>query len=576
MLKKLFGLNPNETTPRTEIMAGITTFLTMSYILAVNPSIFSGLMPEGAVFTATPLAAIVGCVVMALWAKLPYGLAPGMGLNAFFVYTICGIMGYTWQFALTAVLIEGLIFIVLTITNVREAIVNAIPLNLRYAIGCGIGLFIAFIGLQNSGLVVMQESTLVTLGDVTSGSALLALIGLAITGVLYIMKVRGAMLIGILATTLIGIPMDVTPEITGIVDTPDSISPIFCQFEWDKVFTLDMLVVVFTLLFIDMFDTIGTLVGVSTKAGIVDEKGRIKNIKEAFMADAIATTAGACLGTSTTTTYVESAAGVAVGGRSGLTAFTVGICFVVAMFFSPLFLSIPAAATAPVLILVGLMMLEPITKIEFKDFSEAIPAFVCLIAMPMTYSISNGILLGIIAYAVINIICGKFRKLTATMCILAVLFVMKFMFVNPGKDIEVVTPKNEVQNVFKSINDVKADNKKEQILAALNIWNVEDVDDTYSMYIVAEQIFTKDSIAQTGGFDIADADISYDNLPVFVAKVDEVTKYVIPIIDNGLCNGYAAINEDGKTIYGIYKSHMNEEPSTVEKTTETVEATATE
>ena len=576
MLKKLFGLNPNETTPRTEIMAGITTFLTMSYILAVNPSIFSGLMPEGAVFTATALAAIVGCVVMALWAKLPYGLAPGMGLNAFFVYTICGIMGYTWQFALTAVLIEGLIFIVLTITNVREAIVNAIPLNLRYAIGCGIGLFIAFIGLQNSGLVVMQESTLVTLGDVTSGSALLALIGLAITGVLYIMKVRGAMLIGILATTLIGIPMDVTPEITGIVDTPDSIAPIFCQFEWDKVFTLDMLVVVFTLLFIDMFDTIGTLVGVSTKAGIVDEKGRIKNIKEAFMADAIATTAGACLGTSTTTTYVESAAGVAVGGRSGLTAFTVGICFVVAMFFSPLFLSIPAAATAPVLILVGLMMLEPITKIEFKDFSEAIPAFVCLIAMPMTYSISNGILLGIIAYAVINIICGKFRKLTATMCILAVLFVMKFMFVNPGKDIEVVTPKNEVQNVFKSINDVKADNKKEQILAALNIWNVEDVDDTYSMYIVAEQIFTKDSIAQTGGFDIADADISYDNLPVFVAKVNEVTKYVIPIIDNGLCNGYAAINEDGKTIYGIYKSHMNEEPSTVEKTTETVEPTVTE
>ena len=576
MLKKLFGLNPNETTPRTEIMAGITTFLTMSYILAVNPSIFSGLMPEGAVFTATALAAIIGCVVMALWAKLPYGLAPGMGLNAFFVYTICGIMGYTWQFALTAVLIEGLIFIVLTLTNVREAIVNAIPLNLRYAIGSGIGLFIAFIGLQSSGLVVMQEGTLVTLGDVTSGSALLALIGLVITGVLYIMKVRGAMLIGILATTFIGIPMDVTTDITAIVDTPDSISPIFCQFEWDKVFTLDMLVVVFTLLFIDMFDTIGTLVGVSTKAGMVDEKGRVKNIKQAFMADAIATTAGACLGTSTTTTYVESAAGVAVGGRSGLTAFTVGICFAIAMFFSPLFLSIPAAATAPVLILVGLMMLEPITKIEFKDFSEAIPAFVCLIAMPMTYSISNGILLGIIAYAVINIICGKFRKLTATICILASLFVMKFMFVNPGEDVEVVTPKNEVQNVFKSINDVKADNKKEQILAALNIWNVEDVDATYSMYIVAEQIFTKDSIAQTGGFDIADADISYDNLPVFVAKVNDVTKYVIPIIDNGLCNGYAAINEDGNTIYGIYKSHMNEEPSTVEKTTETVEPTVTE
>ena len=276
MLKKLFGFDSTKTTIKTEILAGVTTFLTMSYILAVNPLIFNGLMPDnGAVFTATALAAIVGCLVMAFWGKLPYGLAPGMGLNAFFVYTICGIMGYSWQFALTAVLIEGLIFIVLTLTNVREAIVNAIPLNLRYAIGGGIGLFIAFIGLQSSGLVIKQDSTLVTLGDVTSGSALLALIGLAITGVLYIKKVRGAMLIGILATTVIGIPMGVTGKITGIIDTPDSIAPIFCKFEWDNIFTLDMLVVVFTLLFIDMFDTIGTLVGVSTKAGMIDEKGRV-------------------------------------------------------------------------------------------------------------------------------------------------------------------------------------------------------------------------------------------------------------------------------------------------------------
>lgn len=430
MLKKLFGLNPNETTPRTEILAGITTFLTMSYILAVNPSLFGILdgMPVGAVFTSTALAAIVGCLVMAFWAKLPYGLAPGMGLNAFFVFTICGVMGYSWQFALTAVLIEGLIFIALTLTNVREAIVNAIPLNLRYAIGGGIGLFIAFIGLQSSGLVVNSDATLVNLGDITSGTALLAIIGLVITSVLYIMNVRGAMLIGILATTVIGIPMGIT-DFKGIVSMPETIAPIFCKFEWDKVFTLDMLVVVFTLLFIDMFDTIGTLVGVSTKAGMIDEKGRVKNIKEAFMADAIATAAGACLGTSTTTTYVESASGVAVGGRSGLTAFTIAACFGVAILFSPLFLSIPSAATAPVLIIVGLMMLEPITKIEFKDFSEAIPSFVCLIIMPMTYSISNGILLGIISYVVLNALCGKFKKLTPTICILAVLFILKYMFI---------------------------------------------------------------------------------------------------------------------------------------------------
>ena len=574
-LKKLFGLNPNETNPRTEIMAGITTFLTMSYILAVNPSIFSGLMPEGAVFTTTALAAVVGCLVMAFWGKLPYGLAPGMGLNAFFVYTICGIMGYSWQFALTAVLIEGLIFIVLTLTNVREAIVNAIPLNLRYAIGGGIGLFIAFIGLQSSGLVIKQDSTLVTLGDVTSGSALLALIGLAITGVLYIKKVKGAMLIGILATTVIGIPMGVTGKITGIIDTPDSIAPIFCKFEWDNIFTLDMLVVVFTLLFIGMFDTIGTLVGVSTKAGMIDEKGRVKNIKQAFMADAIATTVGACLGTSTTTTYVESASGVAVGGRSGLTAFSVGICFMIAMFFSPLFLSIPAAATAPVLILVGLMMLEPITKIEFDKFSEAIPAFICLIAMPLTYSISNGILLGIISYAVINILCGKFKKLTPTLSILAVLFVFKFVFVNPT--VENNIPVAQIQNVYQKFNNASghecdkqvnvAMDKKEQILAALNIKGVENVDAEYEKCIIADYIITKDSVAKTGGYDVAQAQVNHENLPLFIANIDVVngedttaiTKYVIPI--TGALNGYAALNEDGVTIYGLYLSHMSAAPA---------------
>lgn len=429
MLKKLFGFDPAKTTIRTEILAGITTFLTMSYILAINPAMFSELdMPAGAVFTSTALAAIIGTFVMAVWAKLPFGLAPGIGLNAFFVYTVCMGMGYTWQFALTAVLIEGIIFILMTVTNLREAIVNAIPLSMRNAIGAGIGLFIAFIGLQNAGVIVDNGSTLVELGDITSGSALLALIGLLITGFLYIKNVRGAMLIGILVTTLIGIPMGVT-EFKGVLSSPAPIGDIFCKFEWEHVFTLDMVVVVFTFLFIDMFDTVGTLVGVCTKAGLVNEDGTVKKIKEAFMADAIATTAGAFLGTSTTTTYVESASGVAQGGRTGLTAFTIACCFAIALFFSPLFLSIPAAAIAPVLIMVGLMMLEPITRIPFNDFTESLPAFICIIMMPLSYSISNGILIGMIAYVLINLICGKFRKLTPTMYILAALFILKYIFI---------------------------------------------------------------------------------------------------------------------------------------------------
>jgi AGZA family xanthine/uracil permease-like MFS transporter len=430
MLQKLFGFNSNETSVRTEIVAGITTFLTMSYILAVNPAMFGLLdgMPIGSVFTSTALAAIVGCLVMAFWGKLPFGLAPGMGLNAFFVYTVLFGMGYSWQFALTAVFIEGIIFILLTITNVREAIVNAIPINLRYAIGGGIGLFIAFIGLQNAGVVVNNDATLVVLGDITSGSALLALLGVIITGWLYVKNVKAAMLLGILITTIIGIPMGVT-DFRGVLSAPESIAPIFCQFEWKNVFTIDMLIIVFTFLFIDMFDTVGTLIGVCTKAKLVDQNGNIYRLNKAFMADAIATTVGACLGTSTTTTYVESASGVAQGGRSGLTAFVIACCFVVALFFSPLFLSIPAAATAPVLIIVGLMMLEPIRKIDFSDFSESIPAFICIIMMPMAYSISDGILLGMISYFLINLICGNFKKLTPTMCILAILFILKYIFI---------------------------------------------------------------------------------------------------------------------------------------------------
>jgi AGZA family xanthine/uracil permease-like MFS transporter len=430
MLKKLFGFDSAQTTIRTEIVAGITTFLTMSYILAVNPTMFGELdgMPMGSVFTSTALAAIVGCLAMALIGKLPFGLAPGMGLNAFFVYSVCMGMGYSWQFALTAVLIEGLIFIVLTLTNVREAIVDAIPMSLRNAIGAGIGLFIAFIGLKSAGVVVDDGATLVALGDITSGSALLAFIGLIITGFLYARNVPGAILLGILLTMVIGIPLGVT-EFRGVVSVPDSISPIFCKFEFDKIFSVDMLVVVFTFFFIDMFDTVGTLVGVCTKANMIDEKGNIQRVKQAFMADSIATTVGAVLGTSTTTTYVESAAGVAQGGRSGLTAFVVGGCFVVALFFSPLFLSIPSAATAPALIIVGLLMMEQVKNIPFDDFSESIPAFVCMIMMPLTYSISNGILIGMITYVLMNVICGKFKKLSPAIYVLAVLFVLKYILI---------------------------------------------------------------------------------------------------------------------------------------------------
>jgi AGZA family xanthine/uracil permease-like MFS transporter len=430
MLKKLFGFDPAKTTIRTEIVAGITTFLTMSYILAVNPAMFGELdgMPIGSVFTSTALAAIVGCLAMAFIGKLPFGLAPGMGLNAFFVYSVCMGMGYSWQFALTAVLIEGLIFIVLTLTNVREAIVDAIPMSLRNAIGAGIGLFIAFIGLKSAGVVVADGATLVALGDITSGSALLAFIGLIITGFLYARNVPGAILLGIIITMLIGIPLGVT-EFKGVVSVPESISPIFCQFEFDKIFSVDMLVVVFTFFFIDMFDTVGTLVGVCTKAKMIDEKGNIHRVKQAFMADSIATTVGAILGTSTTTTYVESAAGVAQGGRSGLTALIVGGCFVVALFFSPLFLSIPSAATAPALIIVGLLMMEQVKNIPFDDFSESIPAFVCMIMMPLTYSISNGILIGMITYVLMNMICGKFKKLSPAIYILAVLFILKYILI---------------------------------------------------------------------------------------------------------------------------------------------------
>ena len=396
MLQKLFGLNPKETTVRTEIMAGITTFLTMAYILAVNPNILSETgMDKGALFTTTVLISGFVTILMGLYAKLPFALAPGMGLNAFFAYTVCMILGYSWQFALTAVFIEGLLFILLTVTNLRERIVDSLPDTIKNAISAGIGLYIAFIGLQNAGIVTNSDATLVNLGDITQGPALLGIIGIVLTSVLLVRNVKGALLIGILATTLIGIPMGVT-HFNGVFSTPPSIEPIFCKFEWHKIFTADMVLIVFTLLFVDLFDTIGTLIGVATKAGMV-KNGRIPRLKQAFLVDAVGTTAGAVMGTSTVTTFVESASGVNEGGRSGLTAFTAGVCFLLSLFFAPFFLSIPAAATAPVLVLVGLMMMTSVLKIDFNNYLDSIPAFICIIFMPLAYSISDGIVLGLYA-----------------------------------------------------------------------------------------------------------------------------------------------------------------------------------
>lgn len=432
LVQKTFGLDPAKHSIRTEIIAGITTFLTMAYILAVNPSIFSALasqgMPTDAVFTATALAAIVGCLVMSIYAKKPFGLAPGMGLNAFFVFTVCLGMGHSWQMALTAIFLEGILFILLTVTNVRKLIVDAIPLSLKRAIGAGIGLYIAFIGLKSAGIIVSSEATSVTLGSFSEPTAMLAIIGLILTSVLVILKVRGGMLIGIIITTLIGIPMGVT-NYSGIVSTPPSIAPIFCQFEWAHIFSWDMLAIVFTFLFIDMFDTIGTVVGVSVKSGMVDEKGNVDGINKVLMADAVATVAGAAFGTSTTTTYIESAAGVSEGGRTGLTSFTIAICFAIALLFSPLFLAIPGAATGPVLFIVGVMMAAPVKEIDWDDYSEAIPAFVTMLLMPLAYSISDGIMLGLISYVFLNTLTGKVKKVSVMMWILAILFILRYVLI---------------------------------------------------------------------------------------------------------------------------------------------------
>lgn len=429
MFDKFFKISENKSTLKTEIIAGITTFMTMVYILAVNPSILSEAgMNKDAVFTATALSAVIATLIMALYAKLPFALAPGMGLNAFFAFTVVLGMGYTWEFALTAVFLEGIIFIILTIFNIRELIVNSIPLNLKHAVSVGIGLFIAFIGLKGTGLIIDNPATLVTLGDMKNPQVYVGLLGVLIIGVLLAKKVKGAILIGILASTVIGLLLGVTiiPEGFSFISLPPSVEPIFFKFDFSQVFSIDMLIVLFTFLFVDMFDTVGTLVGVSSKSGMLDEQGNVPRVKQALFADAIGTFFGAILGTSTVTTYVESASGVAEGGKTGMTALTVAGMFALALFFAPIFMIIPAAATAPALIIVGLFMISPIMKIDLNDITEAVPAFFTIIIMPLTYSIAEGIVFGMLSYVLLKLLTGKFKEITPIMVIIVILFIIKF------------------------------------------------------------------------------------------------------------------------------------------------------
>lgn len=429
MLDKFFKISENKSTLKTEIIAGITTFMTMVYILAVNPEILSATgMDKDAVFTATALSAVIATLVMALVAKLPFALAPGMGLNAFFAFTVVLGMGYSWEFALTAVFLEGIIFILLTIFNIRELIVNSIPLNLKHAVSVGIGLFIAFIGLKGTGLIVDNPATLVSLGDMKNPAVLVGLAGVIIIGVLLSKKIKGAILIGILASTIIGLFVGVTmvPDNFSLVSLPPSIEPIFFKFDFSQVFTFDMLIVLFTFLFVDMFDTVGTLVGVSSKSDMLDKDGKVPRVKQALFADSIGTFVGAILGTSTVTTYVESAAGVAEGGKTGMTALTVAGMFALSLFFAPLFMIIPAAATAPALIIVGLFMISPIMKIDLTDFTEAIPAFFTIIMMPLTYSIAEGIVFGMLSFVLLKLLTGRIKEIKPIMYVIAILFIIKF------------------------------------------------------------------------------------------------------------------------------------------------------
>lgn len=426
-LERRFKLSEHGTRTRTEIVAGITTFMTMAYILVVNPNILSATgMDKGAILTATALSSAIATLLMAFLANLPFALAPGMGLNAFFAFTVVLGMGYSWQFALTAVLIEGIIFILLTFLKVREAIVNAMPAVLKNAVSVGIGMFIAFIGFQGAGIIVNDDSVLLALGDMRDPSVLLALAGLIITGILLIKKVKGALLIGMLITTVLAILTGQAALPTAVVSAPPSLEPIFFKFVgWEEIFSWDMLIVVFTFLFVDLFDTLGTFIGVSTKAGLLDEQGSVPNVRQALFADAVGTTVGAMLGTSTVTTYVESASGVAEGGRTGLTALTTGILFLISMIFAPILTAIPGVATAPVLILVGSFMMSPILRINLDDFTEAIPAFLTIIIMPLAYSIAEGLVFGTVSYVLLKLLSGKGKDVHIVMYIIAALFIIK-------------------------------------------------------------------------------------------------------------------------------------------------------
>ena len=430
MLNKLLGFDPRTMKYRTEIIAGITTFLTMSYILAVNPSILATTgMDKGALFTATALASAIATLLLAFMAKLPFAQAPSMGLNAFFAFTLVQGMGYSWQVAMTAMFIEGIIFILITFLNVRELILNSIPMNLRYAISAGIGMFIAFIGLKNAGIIVANPATFVMFGPFTPTS-ILAIIGILLSAVLVIKKVKGALFYSILLCTVIGIPMGVTEISENFlpISMPHSMEPTFCKFDFSELFTLDMAIVIFTLLFMNIFDTVGTLVGLASKTGIMKKDGQIPRVKQAMMSDAIGTTIGSMMGSSTVTTYVESASGIAEGGRSGMTSLVTGGLFILALFFAPLFLLIPSAATTGALVLVGVFMMDSISKIEMEDMSEALPAFVTILMMVLTYSIADGMVLGLLCFVLVKLLCGKRKEISLTMYMLAIVFILKYIF----------------------------------------------------------------------------------------------------------------------------------------------------
>ncbi len=430
MFNNLFNLRKNNTTISVEIIAGLTTFMTMAYILAVNPGILGATgMDRGALFTATAVASAFATLIMAFYANLPFALAPGMGLNAFFAYTVVISMGYSWQTALTAVFLEGIIFILLTLFNIREVIVNSIPLPIKHAISVGIGLFIALMGFENGGIIVANKNTLVSMGTMNNPHVWVTLAGLLIIAILLVFRVKGAILIGILAAAVIGIPLQVThiPS-SHIIDVPPSLNPILFKINFQEFLKPDIFIVLFTFLFVDMFDTVGTLIGVSSKANMLDNQGRVPRARQALFADALGTTLGALLGTSTVTTYVESTAGITVGGRTGLTALVVAICFILVLFLSPIFLMIPSSATAPALIIIGLFMITPITKVELENYLDSIPVFLTIIIMPLAFSISEGISFGVISYVLLRIFSGRWKQIPVLLYILAALFIVRYFF----------------------------------------------------------------------------------------------------------------------------------------------------